>query len=204
MKPANRRTAQLSTGKAETFRNPSRTKRLKAHGLEQLKPELHAAFEAHRKDASYAAKLNEQLLAPIGKLLGADRPSRKAMATLRSISRKSLKQDAALAANVVIAPPAHTMAVWTHLGSNLVIPPMDEGWTDKNGSVYAAASKQAGTATVSLSAGDADENQYGAAGVLLWYPSQRLIPFSCFHSSGPRTVGLSGQRRARPRTRAVT
>src|SRR5947209_18247820 len=99
-----------------SFRDPKRTKKLKADGLKALERQLKADFKAHCEQVKYESKLRERILEPIGRLL--DQPStRKAMQELQELDRKSMKPSAALEVQGhTVTLAQQPMAIWTHPG----------------------------------------------------------------------------------------
>src|SRR5579871_3868920 len=77
----------------ESFRGTELGRNFKPHGLDKVGAEDLRAFHARMEQLRKEAKLQEHMIAPIGRILAADEAAKQAMETLREQTLAELNQQ---------------------------------------------------------------------------------------------------------------
>ena len=137
----------------ESFRNTDLGKRLSANGLSVVGAQARNALELRLEQGKQGAKLREQMLAPIGRLLQED-ASQRAMQELRAQTLERMTvAPASLSTSYRTTGDAvhHPLTLYPSAGSTIWSwPPFDDVWTDKSGNCMVLANKNSGVVNTSL------------------------------------------------------
>ena len=147
-----------------------RAQHSKASGLRVAGAKARQAFDTRMELVQKRAKLVEQMLAPVGRLLEEDASSQQALRDLKDLSsatkgqrrdqHKKLQRAPRRAILPAILYGSTSGTVWTG-------PPFDDTWTDVQGNNLATADVNGDVNTGYSCTGDMGSG-YTAAGILVW------------------------------------
>jgi hypothetical protein len=147
-----------------------RAQHSKASGLRVAGAEARQAFDIRMELARKRAKLEEQMLAPMGRLFKEDASSQQALRDLKDLSsatkgqlrdqHKKLRRASRPVIRPAILYGSTSGTVWTG-------PPFDDTWTDVQGNNLATAEVNGDVNTSYSCSGDIGSG-YTAGGILVW------------------------------------